>query len=275
MPAGVGKIILDASVERVVQAAKVGGNAIKKMVDQSSKLGEELGKTPGQLAKSLIGATAIVAAIRAASQAVDELNRKAAEAGRQRGTGVLARADAAGRLGITGADAEAVTAPGARSREERTSFLGALAAGGALDRQTVFEATEVFGGGFASEEETVQAARSGDIAGLRRRIAGRRAAFTPEALDELNVRAFENTLADQGQQVQAERSRRARAAEALRANFAARNPYTSLAVDAAGVIPGLNQEANAILLNRNTDVLKAIEANTKPRPSLAPAVGKN
>lgn len=277
MPEAQAKIVFDADAAKIIAEALRAQGAVKKVGTEAKGVGKAMEQWGGGLAKSLIGVGALVGMIRGAAAALKEANAATAAASKTVGGGALDRGMAANRLGITGAQAEAFTSPGRRSREEQTALLSALASGGKLDTQSVARATELFGSGVFSQEEIVEAARSGGLGALRGQMGAREGNLTATARGELDSRTFENQRADQAAQTRAEGGGRERQLQAIKDDFRARNRVSGAALDAISSATGgvFDAEESAILAHQNRDILQQIARNTAPRPSVAPAVGKD
>ncbi|MBA3588516.1 hypothetical protein [Methylibium sp.] len=269
------KIVIDADAARVIAEAVRAQRAVKGIGVEAKGVGKAMEKWGGGLVKSLFGVGALVAMIRQAAEALKKVNAEAAAASKTSGGGALARSMAAGKLGVDANAVESYAAGGYRSRDEQTSLLTALGEGGPLDQRSVARATAAFGTGMFDQGEVVKAARDGSVDSLFAEGQRRRAAMSPEALAELELRSFENRTADGSLAARQADGARQRGIAAVKDNFRARNAGAGAALDAFGNLPFADARESGIIESRNRDTLETIARNTAPRPAVAPAVGKD
>lgn len=284
MGAGSGKIVLDADASKVVSEAKRGGDAFKQAAHEAAGVGKQLEKYGDHLARTVIGASAVIRAIEAISNAVREYGKATADASKKAGATGVSAGLAGARLGLSGADTSALTGgASAKSADEVASFLATLAGTKGPGKQAVgrtdaFRATSLFKSGLFDSDEITEAIGKGDLAGLMKSAGKRRALLGSGVTDELDVRARENQAENYATSTTAANGgARRRLIDANLAEQKARNPVSGAALSAAYGAPlvgGLFESEAAGLVAFKLDQQTQIMRDQGNRPALAPSPDK-
>lgn len=282
-----GKIILDADASKVVQESKKAGDAMKQATKDAAGVGGQIGKWGEQMAKTVAGVGAVVRAIASVSKEVAAAQRAAMDANAKGGGRALDSGVAAARLGLGAGDAAALTgAGGGKSAEDMIALLNALAGakgpgGAAIGRTDVFRAANAFRTGTVSQDEAIDAAKSGTTLDLLKTANQRYGLLGDDARGELGIRATEQAAADEAMRLRdGDSGGRSRVGAARRELRNARHPvagaFQNIVGDYTQAVGGdaIIQAADVAILRDSLQEQTAIMRADANRPALAPSPGK-